>query len=173
MKLTVPCLAFAAAAVFVAVAATDVPAGAARVPDPPTANFAHPIPTATPFYNLASPPATVALATAVEDCLNDAFLSYRSIDTPVQYPVTVCGTITAAPASGTTRPGSFALDVDGTEPIAVDYDGAGSPPFQAGQLVVVRGVYHRAADSGEWINQTRAGAPGLPGYVLIGTTTYQ
>lgn len=170
MRLTAPQIAFAAAAALVALTATGIPAAATRVPDPPTNNIANPIPTATPFFDLAAPPVTVALATAVESCSDDQFLSYRSIDAPAHYEVTVCGTIVAAPAS---HPGSFVLDVDGTEPIAVVYDGAGSPSFAAGQLAVVRGVYHRANDSGEWIDQTRISAPGLPGYVLLGTTLYQ
>ncbi|MGD1068440.1 MAG: hypothetical protein ABR975_16655 [Vulcanimicrobiaceae bacterium] len=170
MRLTAPQIAFAAAAALVALTATSIPAAATHVPDPPTNNIANPIPTATPIFQLEAPPVTVALATAVDSCLNDLFLSYRSVDAPIHGEVTVCGTIVAAPAS---HPGSFVLNVDGTEPIAVVYDGTGSPAFTAGQLAVVRGVYHRANDSAEWIDQTRASAPNLPGYVLLGTTTYQ
>lgn len=168
MRLTAPQIAFAVVAALIALPATGIPAAATRVPDPPTNNIANPIPTATPIFNLAAPPVTVALAPAVESCQDDQLLSYRSIDAPVHYGVTVCGTIVAAPAS---HPGSFVLDVDGTEPIAVVYDGAGAPAFQAGQQVVVRGVYHRAGSSAEWIDQTRVSAD-LPGYILVGSSTY-
>ena len=171
MKITALHLAFAAAVGFVAFTAADGPAAAAHVPDPPTANMASPIPAPTPFYDLSAPPISVILASAADACADDVFLSYRSIDTPVHYPVTVCGSILAAPASGTTHAGSFSLDVDGTEPIAVVYDGAGAPAFQAGQQVVVRGVYHRAGSSAEWIDQTRVSAD-LPGYILVGSSTY-
>jgi hypothetical protein len=173
VKLTAPRLAWGAAASLVALVATGTPAVAVHVPDPPTANFASPIPTATPIYNLAQPPASVLLPASADACSDDGFLSYRSIDTPVRQTVTVCGTIVAVPASGTTHPGTFALDVDGTELISVVYDGATPGSFAAGQVAVVRGVYHRASHSAEWIDQTRAAAALLPGYVLIGTTTYQ
>lgn len=171
MKITALHLAFAAAVGFVAFTAADGPAAAAHVPDPPTANMASPIPAPTPFYDLSAPPISVILASAADACADDVFLSYRSIDTPVHYPVTVCGSILAAPASGTTHAGSFSLDVDGTEPIAVVFDGAGAPAFQAGQQVVVRGVYHRTGSSAEWIDQTRVSAD-LPGYILVGSSTF-
>jgi hypothetical protein len=171
VKITALHLAFAAAVGFVAFTAADGPAAAAHVPDPPTANMASPIPAPTPFYDLSAPPISVILASAADACADDVFLSYRSIDTPVHYPVTVCGSILAAPASGTTHAGSFSLDVDGTEPIAVVFDGAGAPAFQAGQQVVVRGVYHRTGSSAEWIDQTRVSAD-LPGYILVGSSTF-
>jgi hypothetical protein len=171
VKTTALRLILAAAVAFVAFTATGGPAAAAHVPDPPTANMEHPIPAPTPFYDLSAPPISVILASAADACADDVFLSYRSIDAPVHYPVTVCGSILAAPASGTTHSGSFALDVDGTEPIAVVFDGAGAPAFAAGQQVVVRGVYHRTGSSAEWIDQTRVSAD-LPGYVLLGGSTY-
>jgi hypothetical protein len=171
VKIIASRLAFVAAVALVALAATGGPAAATHVPDPPTANMADPIPAPTPFFGLQAPPISVMLASAADSCADDVFLSYRSIDTPVHYPVTVCGSILAVPASGTTHSGSFALDVDGTEPIAVVYDGAGAPAFQAGQQVVVRGVYHRAGSSAEWIDQTRVSAD-LPGYILVGSSTY-
>jgi hypothetical protein len=146
---------------------------AVKVRDLPqeTADF---VPPPTPIANLASPPLSVASATASASCANDAFLSDRTVDMPWQDEVTVCGSVIAAPPDltvGGPRP-AFAVDVDGTYPIAV----IGALRANPGDTVVVHGRYQRSNSSGEWIDQVTSAVGRRwtrPGYVIINGTMQQ
>jgi hypothetical protein len=158
-------LAGAVAAAF-ALAALTAPAVARRdTPDPMVT------PTPQPFYDLASPPPTVMQASAADACANDAFLSYRTVPMPFQNEVTVCGIVYAGPAPTTARVphASFLLDVDGTDPIAIE----GSVAARPGDVVVVRGRYHRENGGFEGIDETHTAhgrGQAFDGYVMVNGT---
>jgi hypothetical protein len=146
---------------------------AVKVRDLPqeTADF---VPPPTLIFNLAMPPLSVASATAVNSCANDAFLADRTVDMPWQDEVTVCGTVVAAYPDITIGgpKAAFAINVDGTFPIAV-IRALGANP---GDVVVAHGRYNRSNSGGEWIDHvTSAVSRGwtLPGYVIINGTTQQ
>ncbi len=160
------------------VAATAGPANARRTagPDPLTAT-----PSPAPLYDIASPPPTVDAASAVDACANDAFLSYRAVPLPYQHEVTICG-LAMGDASmaeppmgrGATR-ASFYVDTDGTQPIAVTADGP-AVSVKPGDVVVVRGRYHRDNGGGEGIDSVHgASARGwqYDGYVMVNGTIYR
>ncbi len=148
------------------------PAVARRdTPDP----FASP--TAAKIVAIGSPPPTVMQPSAVDACANDAFLADRTIPMPNQAEVTVCGTVlssgTPASSRGLAR-ASFTLDVDGSEPIGVVADGP-SVSVKPGDIVVVRGRYHRENGGGEGIDQTHTtNGRGwrYDGYVMVNGTLY-
>ena len=163
----------ALAVLTLAVGAAIAPAAARRdTPDP----FA--TPTVAPIYGLDSPPPTVMEPAAVDACANDAFLSDRTIPIPNQSEVTVCGTVFGTGAPSTARGvshASFLLDVDGTEPIAVVADGP-SVSVKPGDIIVVRGRYHRENGGGEGINETHTTNGrgwAFDGYVMVNGTIYR
>jgi len=168
-------LAVAALACIVLAAGLGAPpaAIAARGTDLPQMS-ADPIPTPTPIFNLAAPPLSVGSPSAVDSCADDSFLAARSVPEPWEQEVTVCGRVIDAPA-GLTRGGprpAFAVDVDGTKPIAV----IGAPNGNPGDTVVVHGRYHRDKSGADWIDrvtQTVSRAWSQPGYVILNGTTYQ
>jgi hypothetical protein len=161
----------------VAVAITAGPANARRAtgPDPLTTT-----PTPAPLYDLQSPPPTVDAAGAIDACSDDVFLAYRAVPMPTQHLVTICGLVTsganAEPANGRggARP-SFYVDVDGTQPIAVTADGA-AVSAKPGDVVVVRGRYHRENGGGEGIDSVHA-ANGrgwaYDGFVMVNGQLYR
>ncbi len=167
--------ALAAAALTLAVGAVTSPAAARRhdTPDPMAT------PTLAPLYAVASPPPTVAQASAVDACANDAFLAFRTVPMPIQNEVTVCGTVIEGNAASTGRGpahASFLLDVDGSDPIAVVADGASAVTARPGDVAVVRGRYHRENGGGEGIDQTHTmnGRGGTyDGYVMLNGTIYR
>lgn len=165
--------ALALAGLALAVGVASAPAAARRdTPDP----FA--TPTITPIVALDAPPPTVMQPMAVDACANDAFLADRTIPIPNQAEVTVCGTVIGngptINARGASR-ASFALDVDGTDPIDVVADGP-SVSVKPGDIIVVRGRYHRENGGGEGINETHTtGGRGwaFDGYVMVNGTIYR
>ena len=167
--------ALAAAALALGVSVVAAPAAARRhdTPDPMAT------PTLPPLYALASPPPTVAQASAADACANDAFLAFRTVPMPIQNEVTVCGTVidAGAPAGarGAAHP-SFLLDVDGTDPIAVVADGSSAVTAHPGDVAVVRGRYHRENGGAEGIDQTRTASghgQTFDGYVMLNGTIYR
>ncbi len=155
------------------VAVATAPAAARRdTPDPFVT------PTLRPLYDLASPPPTVNAPAAADACGDDTFLSYRAVPMPIQREVTICGLVTsgalAEPPVGRGAPGSsFFVDVDGTQPIAVQ---GASASANVGDIVVVRGRYHRDNGGGEGIDSvTSAGARGwsYDGYVMVNGTLHR
>lgn len=157
-----------AVAVAVAVAALSAPAAARRDGPDPMAT-----PTPQPFYDLASPPPTVMQASAADACANDAFLSYRTVPMPFRNEVTVCGIVYDGPAPSTARVphASFLLDVDGSDPIAIE----GSVAAHPGDVVVVRGRYHRENGGFEGIDETHTASgrgQAFDGYVMVNGTIY-
>jgi hypothetical protein len=146
---------------------TPTAALAVKVRDLPaeTADF---VPPDGLIFNLAMPPLSVASATAVNSCANDAFLSDRTVDMPWQDEVTVCGTVVPAfPDITIGGPkAAFAINVDGTFPIAV-IRALGANP---GDTVVARGRYQRSNSGGEWIDHVTSAVSrtwSQPGYVII------
>jgi hypothetical protein len=165
--------ALAAVALALALSAVTAPAAARRDTPDPLAT-----PTLQPLYAIGSPPPTMMQASAAEVCANDAFLSYRTVPMPFQNEVTVCGTVIAGivpeTARGIAHP-SFFLDVDGSDPIAVVADGAGTVTAHPGDVVVVRGRYHRENGGTEGIDETRTAngrGQAFDGYVMINGTIY-
>jgi len=172
VKTLAPRNALALAAVAVVAVTATAPAAARRDSPNPMAT-----PTLAPLYALNSPPPTVAQPSAIDACANDAFLAYRAIPMPMQSEVTVCGTAigSAAPASGrgVSHPG-FMLDVDGSDPIDVVTDGP-IVSVKPGDIVVVRGRYHRENGGAEGINQTHTTNGrgwAFDGYVMVNGTIY-
>lgn len=152
----------------VAFAALTAPAAARRdTPDPMAT------PTLQPLYDLTSPPPTVMQASAADVCANDAFLSYRTVPMPFHNEVTVCGTVYGGPAPTTARVphAGFLLDVDGSDPIAIE----GSVAAHPGDVVVVRGRYHRENGGFEGIDETHtaSGRQAFDGYVMVNGTIYK
>ncbi len=140
---------------------------AVRVRDLPeeTQDF---VPPPTPIFNLAMPPLSVASATAVNACANDAFLSDRTVPMPWQDEVTVCGTVVDAPPPKA----AFAIDVDGTFPIGVIHAVNAKP----GDTVVAHGRYNRSNSGGEWIDRVTSAISRQwtqPGYIIINGTMQQ
>jgi len=166
----------AAVALAFAVSAVTAPAAARRhdTPDPLAT------PTLQPLYAVASPPPTVAQASAADACANDAFLAFRTVPMPIKNEVTVCGTVidaaTSPPARGVSH-ASFLLDVDGSDPIAVVADGSSAVVAHPGDVAVVRGRYHRENGGAEGIDDTHNGASGrgwaFDGYVILNGTIYR
>ncbi len=167
--------ALAAFAVSVTVAIAAAPAAARRdEPDP----FATPTP--APLYDLASPPPTVNNAAAADVCGDDVFLSYRAVPAPIAHEVTICGLVTSGtlaepPVGRGAGAAAFFVDVDGTQPIAVAAEGL---PVTAhvGDVVVVRGRYHRENGGGEGIDEVRTAGGNrrypFDGYVMVNGTVY-
>jgi hypothetical protein len=167
--------ALAAAVLAVALSAVTAPAAARRHDTPdPTAT-----PTLAPLYAIASPPPTVAQASAADACANDAFLAFRAVPMPIHNEVTVCGTVIAGDVPAATRGvahPSFLLDVDGTEPIAVAADGSTAITAHPGDVAVVRGRYHRENGGAEGIDETHtANGRGqqFDGYMMLNGTIYR
>jgi len=162
--------ALAVVALALTVAVATAPAAARRdEPDP----FVSPTP--FPLYDLASPPPTVNAPAAADACGDDTFLSYRAVPMPIQREVTICGLVTSgalaeAPAG---RGVSFFVDVDGTQPIAVQ---GASTSANIGDIVVVRGRYHRDNGGGEGIDSVTASAGrgwAYDGYVMVNGTLHR
>lgn len=136
-------------------------------------------PTLAPLYALNSPPPTVAQPSAIDACANDAFLADRTVPIPVQSEVTVCGTVIGGGAPATGRGvshSSFMLDADGSEPIDVVTDGSGAVTTHPGDLVVVRGRYHRENGGAEGIDETHTTNGrgwAFDGYVIVNGTIYR
>jgi len=168
--------AFAAVAISVALAVANAPASARRgEPDP----FASPTP--APLYDLASPPPTVNAAAAADVCGDDVLLSYRAVPAPIEHEVTVCGLVTSGanaqpPLGRGAAPTAFYVDVDGSQPIAVASEGA-AVTAQPGDIVVVRGRYHRENGGGEGIDNVRTAGGNrrwtFDGYVMVNGTVYK
>jgi hypothetical protein len=163
----------ALAAVAIVAATATAPAVARRhdTPDPMAT------PTLAPLYALNSPPPTVMQPSAIDACANDAFLADRTIPIPMQSEVTVCGIVIGSGAPATGRGvsyGSFMLDVDGSDPIGVVTDGP-SVAVKPGDIVVVRGRYHRENGGAEGINQTHTTNGrgwAFDGYIMVNGTIY-
>ncbi len=169
MNSTHPPLRFLGAFVALGIGAATVATAASASSVVPTP-AALPIPTDTPIVGLANPPLSVAAPSAVDSCANDEFLADRAVPQPWTREVTICGSV-LPPA----RPGAaFALNVDGTPPIAII--AAGGLNAQPGDTAVVRGRYHRSSSGAEWIDGTQRAVSGnwaQPGYVIINGTTHE
>jgi len=154
------------AALGIAAAAVAGSAGASTVVPTPGAL---PIPTDTPMVGLANPPLSVAAPLAVDSCANDEFLADRSVPLPWTRAVTICGSVVQPGGRGA----AFALNVDGTPPISIVAAGFTAQP---GDMVVLRGRYHRSSSGAEWIDGTQRAADGnwaQPAYAVINGTTHQ
>jgi hypothetical protein len=159
----------------IVVAATAGPANARRNPGPDPLTTT---PTPAPLYDITSPPPTVDNPSAMDVCANDAFQSYRTVPMPYEHEVTICGLATsgasAAPPVGRgASAASFFVDTDGTQPIAVTGSGASVKP---GDVIVVRGRYHRENGGGEGIDSVHAAAArgwAYDGYVMVNGQIYR
>jgi len=159
--------ALALCALGASVAVAVGPAGAKRLPDPPSMAPIDTIPVMieTQPFALGSPPRTVLAATVVDACNNAALQSYRAVPTPIDLPVSACGTVVStqgAAGGGRVESTAFVLDTDGTDPVPIDVRGNTGTPVSVGQSVLVSGVYFREKSSAEYIDVSRAGGSVQP-----------
>jgi hypothetical protein len=150
--------ALALCALGASVAVAVGPAGARRLPEPPSMAPVDTIPVLIETQPLAlgSPPPTVLAAGAADACNNAALQSYRSVPMPVRYDVSACGTVLGASDAGMSGARvasvSFVLDTDGTDALPIQVRGASATSVQPGQSVLVQGSYFREKSSAEYID---------------------
>ena len=160
--------ALALCALGASVAVAIGPAAAKRLPDPPSMAPIDTIPVLieTQPFALQSPPPTVLAAGAADACNNAALQSYRTVPTPIDLPVSACGTVISSQgvpaAGGRAESTAFVLDTDGTDPVPIEVRGNSGTPVSVGQSVLVSGVYFREKSSAEYIDVSRAGGSVQP-----------